>query len=85
MGSEMCIRDRLYGVHRMCAETAAVLRGSLCNSLCNNQTALSVNYFGGLKQKSVVKGYSHLFRITLRHERNESAREQRIALYKCDR
>ena len=62
----------LYGVHRTCAETAAVS--------CGTSHASAVNTPLRWIFKSVLWKASHSCRIT--YECSDSARERRIALYK---
>ena len=65
----------LYGVHRTCAETAAVSCGT------SHDSAVSTPLLRWIfKNALLIK--LHSCRIT--YERSESARERRIALYKSD-
>ena len=70
----------LCGVHRTCAETAAVSCGTSHASAVSTPTSV-----GGKNKQTKKTHYrkaSHSCRI--KYERDESARERRIALYKSD-
>ena len=70
----------MNGVHRTCAETAAVSRGtSDVTTKEHYQYTTSVD----IKKIRAIKGDSHSLRIT-RDVRSECARGQRMALYKSD-
>jgi len=68
----------------MCAETATL--SFMWYQPCGNQTVpLQFEHAASLgSQNTLLIGYSHSFRITCDTERNESAREQRTALYESD-
>ena len=70
----------VHGVHRTCAETAAVSRGtSHATTKDRYQYTTSVDI-----KNSRYKRIQSLIQNQMRHVRCESAREQRIALYKSD-
>ena len=51
---------------------------------CSSQRVLSVHHFRGNFKIRVTKRLHSLIQNHMRHVRSESAREQRIALYKSD-
>ena len=66
----------MYGIHKTCAETATVSRGTshvTTKQLCNYTTSIDIPK----KRRSLIQNH-------MRQESIESAQEQRIAVYKSD-